>query len=185
MSRFNRISQTRSQRGATLIEVLVSILLMALGVLAMAAMQVNAVQYGKTSEFRTVASLLANDLSDRMRANHPITQVNMGGTTGYDYLPTSTYAPPTLPDMPSTSCEDTTTPCDFNAMAAFDKAQWARNLFRQLPEGTARVVINGSNANIWIVWTDPSSAANLGADNCPQGYGQPGTVRCAYFRVAI
>ena len=86
MSRFNRINPT--QRGATLIEVLVSILLMALGVLAMAAMQVNAVQYGKTSEFRTVASLLANDLSDRMRANSPAGQ-SMSGTTGYDYLPTS------------------------------------------------------------------------------------------------
>jgi Tfp pilus assembly protein PilV len=33
-----------TQRGATLIEVLVSILLLALGVLAMAAMQANAVQ---------------------------------------------------------------------------------------------------------------------------------------------
>ena len=182
MSRFNRINPT--QRGATLIEVLVSILLMALGVLAMAAMQVNAVQYGKTSEFRTVASLLANDLSDRMRANSPAGQ-SMSGTTGYDYLPTSSYAAPTLPDLPSTSCEDTTSPCNFSDMAAFDKAQWARNLFRQLPEGTARVVVNGNNAQIWIVWTDPSSAANIGADNCPQGFGQPSTVRCAYFRVAI
>lgn len=188
MTTFESGARRRRQAGATLIEVLVSILLMALGVLAMAAMQVNAVQYGKTSEFRTLATLLANDLGDRMRANHPTDKL-MSGSTGYDYLPDSKYATPTLPSMPRTNCADGSTTCEFDDMAAFDKAQWARTVFQMLPKGTARVKIAGtpsaSYADIWIVWTDPSNAAAISADNCPTGYDQDSNVRCIYFRIAI
>ncbi|TAK97180.1 MAG: type IV pilus modification protein PilV [Aquabacterium sp.] len=176
----------RNQTGATLVEVLVSVLLLSLGVLAMAAMQVNAVQYSKTSEFRTVATLLANDLGDRMRANDPSGQVR-SGPTGYDYLSSGAYAAPTLPNPPGTDCADGATTCAFNQMAAYDKATWARTVFQQLPQGTARVVVDAANANaeIWIVWTDPSSSSNQAADNCPANYNQPSTVRCVYFRIAI
>jgi type IV pilus assembly protein PilV len=172
------------QAGATLIEVLVSILLMALGVLAMAAMQVNAVQYSKTSEMRAVATLLANDLSDRMRANHPSDAVMPGG---YNYLASGSYvAPSGPPTTPGNSCSDPATSCTFSEMAAMDLYQWSLNAYRQLPKGTARVVVNGSNADIWMVWTDPkTSTTNQAADNCPSGYNPPATVRCLFFRVSI
>ncbi|HEX5357722.1 MAG TPA: type IV pilus modification protein PilV [Aquabacterium sp.] len=189
MSKSRNQPHWNNQTGATLVEVLVSALLLALGILAMAAMQVNAVQYSKTSEFRTLATLLANDLGDRMRANHPALQ-NMSGATGYDYLSTDAYAAPTLPDEPGTNCADGVTTCTFNQMAAYDKAVWSRTVFRQLPQGTARVIVNGTGdriyADIWIVWTDPSSStSNQAADNCPANYNQPSTVRCVYFRIAI
>lgn len=184
MSKSRNQPRWKNQAGATLVEVLVSALLLALGILAMAAMQVNAVQYSKTSEFRTLATLLANDLGDRMRANHPALQV-MSGPTGYDHLSTGAYAAPTLPAEPGTDCADGVTTCTFNQMAAYDKAVWSRTVFRQLPQGTARVVVNGANADIWIVWTDPGSTSNQAADNCPANYNQPSTVRCVYFRVTI
>ncbi|MES2091439.1 MAG: type IV pilus modification protein PilV, partial [Pseudomonadota bacterium] len=57
------------QRGATLIEVMVSALIVAFGVLAMIALQANSIKFSKTSEYRSVATLLANDLADRMRLN--------------------------------------------------------------------------------------------------------------------
>jgi type IV pilus assembly protein PilV len=172
------------QAGATLIEVLVSILLMALGVLAMAAMQVNAVQYSKTSEMRSVATLLANDLSDRMRANHPSDAVMPGG---YNYLASGAYvAPSGPPTAPNDTCSDPATSCTFAQMAAVDLYQWSLNAYRHLPKGTARVVVNGSNADIWMVWTDPkTSTTDQAADNCPSGYNAPATVRCLFFRVSI
>lgn len=182
MTKHHPTRPPHSQTGATLIEVLVSILLMALGVMAMAAMQVSAVQYSKTSEFRTIATLLANDLGDRMRANHPATQ---DMAAGYDYLASGSYAAPSLPGMPNTDCADGTTQCAFNDMAAFDRAQWARHVFQQLPQGTARVKVTGANADVWIIWTDPNSNAGQAADDCPTGYGQPANVRCIYFRITI
>lgn len=177
-----------TQRGATLIEVLVSILLLALGVLAMAAMQANAVQYGKVSEFRSVATLLANDLADRMRANHP------GDQDMSAYNLTAAYSRPTTsPALPKVQC-DVTQPCQFADMAAYDLAQWLQNVYQQLPEGTAYVSVapNSSQqyaADIWVAWTDPASASSSDStpnvDSCPTGFKQPATVRCMYFHVVL
>ncbi|MBI3381239.1 MAG: type IV pilus modification protein PilV [Aquabacterium sp.] len=178
----------RRQRGATLIEVLVSILLLALGVLAMAAMQANAVQFGKTSEFRSLATLLANDLADRMRANHPAS-ADMKA-----YNLTDAYSRPTqAPADAQTACTGTTK-CTFDQMAAYDLAQWRRNVYDQLPEGTAYVSVeaNASKrdaADIWIAWTDPSSASGTentpAVDTCPTSFKQPAQVRCMYFHVVL
>jgi type IV pilus assembly protein PilV len=180
----------QTQRGATLIEVLVSILLLALGVLAMAAMQANAVQYGKVSEFRSVATLLANDLADRMRANHP------DGQDMSAYNLTNAYSRPTAaPADAKMACDATNpNPCQFADMAAYDLAQWLQNVYQQLPEGTAYVSVapNSSQqyaADIWVAWTDPASASSSDStpsvDSCPTGFQQPATVRCMYFHVVL
>ncbi|WP_374318370.1 type IV pilus modification protein PilV [Aquabacterium sp.] len=176
-----RQPQHRHQQvGATLIEVLVSILLMALGILAMAAMQANAVQYGKTSEMRSLATLLANDLADRMRANHPEGQAMSA------YNITGTYSAPTsMPTDASTSCEGKTITCTYAQMAAYDLAEWKKQLYRHLPQGTAYVRAVSNQVDIWIVWTDPAAAVDLTADSCPTDYAASGTVRCMYFRVAL
>src|SRR5690606_14236558 len=60
---------SRHQTGASLIEVMVSALIVAFGILAMIALQTNALKFNKTSEYRSVATLLANDLADRIRVN--------------------------------------------------------------------------------------------------------------------
>lgn len=179
----------QTQRGATLIEVLVSILLLALGVLAMAAMQANAVQYGKVSEFRSVATLLANDLADRMRANHP------DGQDMSAYNLTNAYSRPTAaPADPKVVCDATNACTSFSDMAAYDLAQWLQNVYQQLPEGTAYVSVapNASQqqtADIWVAWTDPASASTSdntpAVDSCPSAFKQPASVRCMYFHVVL
>lgn len=57
------------QRGSTLIEVLVAILVTAIGVMGAAAVQLNAVKFNQTAKFRSTAVFLANDIADRLRAN--------------------------------------------------------------------------------------------------------------------
>lgn len=169
------------QRGATLIEVLVSILLMSAGIVSMAAMQVNAVKFSKTSEIRSLATLLANDLADRMRANHPF------GADMSVYNQTANYssAPDALPAEARKICTGTTT-CLSTEMAAYDLASWNRDLFRQLPHGTGFVrVAANDQVDIWVVWTDPGSSIDQAADACPANYGATAGVRCMYFRVAL
>lgn len=181
MKHLQTAPSARHQQGATLVEVLVSILLMSVGLVAMAAMQVNALQYSKTSETRSLATLLANDLADRMRANHPDKQSLAA------YNATAAYtAPSSLPAEATTSCTGTAASCDFSQMAAYDLASWKRDLFRQLPQGTGYVrTINDQQVDIWVVWTDPSSDSGQQVDACPNSYGAPAGVRCMYFRVAL
>lgn len=176
------------QRGATLIEVLVSILLLALGVLAMAAMQANAVQYGKASEFRSLATLLANDLADRMRANHP----SGADMTAYNLI--DPYARPTSAPAEASPACNVAHECSFTEMTAFDLAQWRRNVYNQLPEGTAFVStsakgVKPATADIWIAWTDPASASGRentpAVDACPSTFKQPDHVRCMYFHIVL
>lgn len=176
----NNLSHARRQQGATLIEVLVSILLMSVGIVSMAAMQVNAVKFSKTSEMRSLGMLLANDLADRMRANHP------PGADMSVYNQTANYtAPDALPAPAAKPCTGDTT-CGPAEMAAYDLAAWNQDLFRQLPQGTGFVrTAANDQVDIWVVWTDPGSAIGQAVDPCPANYGAPAGVRCMYFRVAL
>lgn len=57
------------QRGMTLIEVLVTLLLISVGLLGVAALQLTSLRSNQTAYVRSQASTLAGDILDRMRAN--------------------------------------------------------------------------------------------------------------------
>ncbi|MES2974582.1 MAG: hypothetical protein V4757_13290 [Pseudomonadota bacterium] len=64
-----RAGRHRRECGTTLIEILVSILLMSFGLLALGAMQAWSVAGAKSSGHRIVAALLAAEAADLLRAN--------------------------------------------------------------------------------------------------------------------
>lgn len=68
------------QAGMTLIEVLVALVILGVGLLGAAAIQLNALKYTDSSRMTSQASFIAYDMMDRIRAN-----------TGADY----TVTPPT------------------------------------------------------------------------------------------
>ncbi len=55
-------------RGATLIEVLVSVVVLAIGLLGMAGMQTQSLKGNHSAHLRSQATLLAADVADRIRA---------------------------------------------------------------------------------------------------------------------
>lgn len=57
------------QSGMTLIEVLISVLILAIGLLGAAALQLNALKYTDSSTMTSQASFIAYDMLDRIRAN--------------------------------------------------------------------------------------------------------------------
>lgn len=63
---------TSAQRGFSLIEVLVALLVMSIGLLGAAALQLNALKYTDSSAMRTQASFIAYDMLDRIRANNAV-----------------------------------------------------------------------------------------------------------------
>ncbi|OPA97759.1 type IV pilus modification protein PilV [Pseudomonas fluorescens] len=71
---FSRRTFPRLQGGMTLIEVLVAVLILAIGLLGAAVIQLNALKYTDSSRMTSQASFIAYDMLDRIRAN-----------TGVDY----------------------------------------------------------------------------------------------------
>ena len=150
----------QGQRGVALIEVLVAILVVSLGMLAMAGLLSTSTRFGKTSEFRSVATLLANDLADRMRANF-----GSAAGTVYGQLTPKTLATG-IPTAATCADANACTPAE---MAAVDVAQWQAALFKALPNGTGYISANGDFTlyDVWVIWreTDADSAAVTGVNN--------------------
>jgi len=178
MARINR-----SQQGATLIEVLVAMLVVSFGILALTGMLAAASRFGKTSEFRAVATLLASDITDRMRAN----KVAIA-----DYQLLDGYDPPDKPPV-IPGC-DKPLECTPTELADIDMAEWATAMFYSLPGAQGYVAIDGSNnppsaADVWVAWLDPSASENepdAGAKECPGPFQkQNPQPRCMYFRVGL
>lgn len=58
----------RSQNGLTLIEVLIALVVLSIGLLSVATMQLRALQFSQSSFERSIAVMQANDLVERMWA---------------------------------------------------------------------------------------------------------------------
>jgi type IV pilus assembly protein PilV len=79
-------SLPRDQRGVTLLEVLVSVLVLSVGLLGYAGLQMISLKNNNSAYQRSQATLLTNDIMDRMRANRPNLAsytVAMGSTGTY------------------------------------------------------------------------------------------------------
>ena len=59
----------RTERGITLIEVLVTVVILSIGFLAAARMQVEGMRYSQSAYHQAQAYFMASDMIDRMRAN--------------------------------------------------------------------------------------------------------------------
>lgn len=121
------------QNGATLIEVLIAILVLSIGLLGLAGLQVTSVQSNHSAYQRSQATLLAYDLADRMRANRTEALTNA-------------Y----LVDFPTSSSSNAVT----GTRGEKDKAEWLNNLALKLPEGTGKVEKDGSIVIIHVRWND-------------------------------
>ena len=64
------------QKGYGLIEVLVSVLVLSIGLLGLAGLQTQSLRFNNEAYFRTQATLLAMDMSDRLRTNFETARTN-------------------------------------------------------------------------------------------------------------
>jgi len=193
MNRYQRKRQLIA--GISLIEVLVAMLVVSFGILAMSGLLANAGRYGKTSEFRGVATLLANDIADRMRANKP-------GVVNGSYTLTTAYSFDAPAPNASNACTELA-PCavDGADLAAKDLVDWRRAIFFNLPGGAGYLSVDTTNAtnmaaDVWVAWMDPSAVEETTAgadsggatrDECPSAFvgNSDPKPRCVYFRVGL
>lgn len=114
-------------KGFTLIEVLISLVIFAIAYLALTAMQVRALRDNYSAYLRSQASSLAYDLADRVRAN-PV------GAQAGDYAIAACPA-----GAAATACYDAATGCAPAVLAANDLSGWCGEVTRLLPGGDAVV----------------------------------------------
>jgi type IV pilus assembly protein PilV len=96
-------SQRRSlQRGMTLVEVLVTLIIMSVGLLGVAALQLASLRNNYDAYVRSQAAVLAADIFDRMRANRTAALNNQYDVTTGSYSNTSTQAERDITDWKAT-----------------------------------------------------------------------------------
>jgi type IV pilus assembly protein PilV len=136
------VPKTR-QRGFSLIEVLVALLILSIGILGLAALQTFSLRFNSQSYTRTQATILINDMFDRMRTN-------VDGLATYNAV-----APATPASGYATSCfpASCATPAD---IANYHIAQWKALIVApgMLPGGQGGIARNGSMYTVTITWVE-------------------------------
>jgi len=107
------------QSGTSLIEVLVAVAILAIGLLGIAGLQLVSKQSTFDSTQRTTATMLANFIIERIRAN-PSTLVTYAGT---DTSPAATVGGVTLASEPAPNCS-VSAPCNNLELALHDIWEW-------------------------------------------------------------
>lgn len=187
----NASNNRQRQQGITLLEVLISILVLSFGLLGMLGLTANSLKISSTSYYRTIAAHQLTTMADMMVANPYL--------VAYAY-----YAPPSVISSPNTDCLGSSgCPQDvgeiglkkadangYNRMPDNEYFIWRSNVERLLPSGKGIVCLdetpddghqddfkcsNSGRPTIKICWKESSristsiggaSGSETSADTC-------------------
>ncbi|MFN4030509.1 MAG: type IV pilus modification protein PilV [Acidovorax temperans] len=155
MQRLNTMRHTplQPQRGVTLIESLVAIVVMALGILGILGVQMRTLTDTQTGVRRAQAIRLIEDMGERMKVNpNALANINAYVTAFADT--------PTLPNCASG--------CNAAQLATYDVAAWKRIVRENLPAGQASIFVPpaesglatglGRQLGVMIAWRENERA---------------------------
>lgn len=148
---------TRADTGGfTLPEVMIAMLVLAIGLLGIAALQTAGLRATVAAGMRTLASRLAGDMTERMHANP-------AGVAAHEYVIART-TPATLGAPPTRASRDLT--------------DW-RNAIARLPDGLGEIaqctpattpacpVVDGRTTHVVTVYWNEARVAHPGTFHCP------------------
>jgi type IV pilus assembly protein PilV len=129
-----RTSRPRPAYGFSLVEVLVALVVMAVGLLGIAGLYVEGLRAGRTSVYRSAAVTLASDMADRIRSN-----------------PLGNYAG-TGPGA-NNGCVNGGGDCGPDVLAQDDWFRWLGDLRNRLPAGASATVTvqNAAPLNQFVI----------------------------------
>lgn len=131
--------------GFTLIEVMVAVIVLAIGLLGFAHLQITSLKNNQSAQSRTIATVMAADILDKMRANQTAAQAG-------------SYA----------LAIDANPPTDPGNVAGEDIADWLNTLATELPNGDGAINCVAFNittpfvCDITITWREVQDDNNLG-----------------------
>lgn len=172
--------RSAAQSGNTLVEVLVTVVIVSVGLLGSIALQLQSKRSNYDAAQRTTAAHLAEDLLERMRSNprglidYTLVGVVGGGSRG---------------EAPPADCEQAAAACDAEDLAGYDLWQWEQLLdgtFQAGPAGASGGLafpvacitgpVFGGNGvySVAIAWRGMTETVDSGADGCGAGSGNYG-----------
>lgn len=144
-------SPSRRQRGVSLIESLVALLLLALGVLGLAGLQAGTLAQARHANARAAAVQMANDLLERMQMN-PALQRHSSGDASSGSLYEMGWG---TSSEPASDCRSRA--CTGHELAQHDLSQWKRAWQSALPGADARVFRSRTDPQqigVMLGWSD-------------------------------
>lgn len=187
------LNMKRIQIGATLIEILITMVVVAVGILGITGIQLASVRYQQTSIVGATATAQAQVIAERIRAN---STVLAGVDDPSSYRAEHDYAAATdIPNNPV--CGLGAAVCTPSQSAQRDLREWRQMLARELPGGRGSLyrVTNAAGTSvpfsrtIIVMWNQKQSDSddNLGAlptdPNCPAP--RVAGVRCLRVSISI
>jgi type IV pilus assembly protein PilV len=120
--------------GFSMVEVLVSVVILSVGLLGTAGLMSASLRNTNTAYYRSQATVFADDILDRMRAN-------VAAARNGDY------------DVAGDEC-----PGPSMSLALWDCTEWTTALAEALPGGSGSVLYDDENVEIRIEWDDGESS---------------------------
>ena len=146
-----------AMRGSSMIEVVISLFLLAIGLLGVLAMQAGSVKSNQRAYLATEARLLASDMAERIMAYDDIDTAD--DDEDYDGIET--------PVSHSVDCVGN--PCSRAEQVNYDSSEWSDQLSSRLPGGIGMVEHNGSIYTITVMWdNDLTGATGTGCSGDPE-----------------
>lgn len=140
----------KKSKGFTIVEVLVAMIILAIGVLGLGILQISSIQNTRGGQLRSQATILAYDIVDSMRANLP-------AVTAGNY-----NAANRVVSNGATQCYGTASNCSVEEMANADIDRWRASLRLGLPPSgfgtlTTTDIGNTTLVNVTVSWSDPNN----------------------------
>ena len=138
------LNQSAKQSGVTLLESMIALLVISIGLLGIAGLQINSLKQNSSALWHSQAVLAAQNMADRIRANQAETNNYAGVDTINDY---------------NTNCQ--ANPCESSDMLLADATDWHR-LLSSLPAGRGKITspaLNSSQLDITVMWDDEGTGA--------------------------
>jgi len=129
------------QQGLSLIESMIALLVVSIGLLGIAALQITAMSQNTSALNHSQAVWIAYNMSDRIRAN--LTVFN-----AYDGIDTSG----------SYSGDCIASACTTGQMVTADASEWSQ-LIANLPAGRGQVTSNADGLLVTVMWDDDGTGA--------------------------
>ena len=139
----------KRQAGYTLVEVMVAVAILGIGVVGLVGLQAESARYQNATHHQTLATLLARDLAECIRANPDAAKDG-------DYVGNGTGS--------NADCVSGT--CTPSQLAAFDLAAWRQRARDRLPSAWVDSSRNGATYTLRIGWGNTDEAADCDPISC-------------------
>ena len=166
--RLNSSPPIRRVAGFSLVELLVTLLIVSVGILGIAKMEAAGVSESQVSRVRSLMTYQAESLAGSMRVNRNY-WITKAATAPAFTLATSSQAYPTTPNGTDPTCMSNGVVCTPAQMAYADLKLWRDNFLLAFPGASATIACSAacttgstgpSSYDITLIWNEKSVAVN-------------------------